>query len=84
MSTIFTFDDIENKYDVCRGEDCMKKVFEYLTEDQIKITNIVKKKMINKRTSEMLWKEKNLLHLQNKGFEHKYTNNKDYRKVKGT
>ena len=62
----------------------MKKVLEYLTEDQIKITNIVKKKMINKRTSEMLWKEKNLLHLQNKGFEHKYTNNKDYRIVKGT
>ena len=24
-STIWTFDDVENKYDVYRGEDCIKK-----------------------------------------------------------
>ena len=44
MSTICTFDGLENKHDVYRSEDCMKKVCESLREDAIKITNIERRK----------------------------------------
>ena len=43
MPTICTFDGIENKHDVYRGEDCMKKVCESLREEAININNIEKK-----------------------------------------
>ena len=48
MSTIKTFDSIENKYDVYRGEDCMKVILfcESLREHVMKIINFKKKKMI--------------------------------------
>ena len=36
MSTIWTFDCIKNKHDVCRGEDCMKKFCESLREHAIR------------------------------------------------
>ena len=32
MSTIWTFDGIENKDDVYRGEDCTKKFYKSLKE----------------------------------------------------
>ena len=44
MSAFWTFHCIEKKHDVYRGEDCMKKFFEYL------ITNFEKKKMILLKT----------------------------------
>ena len=46
MSTIWTFDGIQNKQDVYRGEDCMKKFCESLTEHAMKIINLEKKKRI--------------------------------------
>ena len=46
MPTIWTFDDIENKHDVYRGADCMKKFCKSLREHEMKITNFGKKKMI--------------------------------------
>ena len=46
MSTIFTFDGIEKKHDVYRGEDCMKKFCEFLRKHTMKIINFEKKKMI--------------------------------------
>ena len=36
MSTIWTFDGIENKHDLYRGEDCMKEFYESLREEAIK------------------------------------------------
>ena len=45
----------------------MKKVCESLREDAIKITNKEEKDSNNKRISEMVWKNKNLLHFQKKG-----------------
>ena len=36
MSTISSFKSIENKHDVCRGKDCMKKFCESLREHVIK------------------------------------------------
>ena len=46
MSTIWTFDGIENKQDVNRGEDYMKKFCESLIENSMKIINFEKKKII--------------------------------------
>ena len=46
MSTIWTFDSIENKNNVYRGEDCMKKFCESLREHKMKIINFEKKKII--------------------------------------
>ena len=45
MSTISSFRSIENKHDVYRGKDCMKKFCEFLREHAIKIINFKKKKM---------------------------------------
>ena len=44
MSTISSFRSIENKHDVYRGKDCMKKFFESLREHAMKIVNFKKKK----------------------------------------
>ena len=53
MSTISSFRSIENKHDVYRGKDCMKKFCEYLRENAMKIINFKKKKneIINKRAA---------------------------------
>ena len=45
MSTISSFRIIENKNEVNRGKDCMKKFCEFLREHSIKIINFKKKKM---------------------------------------
>ena len=37
MSTIWTFDGIENKPDIYRGEDCMEIIWEALREHTTKI-----------------------------------------------
>ena len=53
MSTISAFRSIENKHDMCRGKDCMKKFCEFLRERAMKIISFKKKKnkIINKRVS---------------------------------
>ena len=45
MSTISKLKSIENKHDVNRGKDCMKKFCEYLEERTLKIIIPEKKKM---------------------------------------
>ena len=56
---------IENKHDIHRRKDCMKKFYESLREHAIEIINSKKKKneVINKRAAGIIWKCKNLLHL---------------------
>ena len=44
MSTISSFRSIENKHDVYRSKDCMKKFSEFLREHATKIINSIKKK----------------------------------------
>ena len=39
MSTVSSFKGIENKHDVCRGKDCIKKCCVYLKEHAVKIIN---------------------------------------------
>ena len=45
MSTISWFWSIENKHDVYRGNDCLKKFCEFLKEDTMEIINFKKKKL---------------------------------------
>ena len=45
MSTRSSFRSIENKHEVYRDNDCMKKFCEYLREHGMKIINFKKKKM---------------------------------------
>ena len=44
MSTILLFKSIENKHDLHRGKDCMKKFCESLREHAMNIINFKKKK----------------------------------------
>ena len=63
VSTIPSFRYIENKHDVYRGKDCIKKFCKYLKEHAIKITNFEKKSIIiNKRAAGIIWKYENLLY----------------------
>ena len=52
MSTISSFRGIENKHDVHRGKDCMKKFCESLRKHAMKTTKFqIKNKVINKRAA---------------------------------
>ena len=44
MSTISSFKSIENKHNVYKGKDCMKRFYESLREHAMKITNFKKRK----------------------------------------
>ena len=68
MSTISLFKSIENKHDVYRCKDCIKKFCKYLREQAMERINFKKKKneVINKRAGGTIWKYKNLLYLQRK------------------
>ena len=44
ISTISFFRSIENRHDVYRGKDCMKKFCEFIREHLIKMINFKKKK----------------------------------------
>ena len=44
MSTIWAFDDIENKYTLYRGEDCMKKFCSSLREYATNVNIFLKTK----------------------------------------
>ena len=63
MSTISSFKSIENKHDVYRGKDCMKKFCESLREQAMNIINYKKNEFINKRAEAIIRKYKNLLYL---------------------
>ena len=45
MSKILSFKSIENKHDVYRGKDCMKKFCESLREHAMETINFKKKKL---------------------------------------
>ena len=65
VSTVSSFKNIENKHDVYRGKDCMKKFCEFLREHAMEKI-ILKKEVTNKLTAEIISKSKNLLDLQRK------------------
>ena len=85
ISTRSSFRSIENKHDVFRGKDCMKKFCKFFREHALKITNFEKKiEVIYKRVREIIWKCKRLLYLQKKKkkIENKYLEDIKYKKVR--
>ena len=83
MSTISSFRSIENKHDVYRGKDCMKKFCESLREDAMKIINFKKKKMklLTKEQQES-YENAKICYICKEKFENKYLKDKKYRKVR--
>ena len=83
MSTISSFRSIENKHDVYRGKDCMKKFCEFLREHAMKIINFKKKKMklLTKEQQES-YENAKICYICKEKFENKYLKDKKYPKVR--
>ena len=79
LPTISSFRSIENKHDVYRGKDCMKKFCEFLREHAMKIINFKKKKMklLTKERQESDENAKNCYICKEK-FEDKYCKVRDH------
>ena len=58
MSTISSFRKIKNMNDVYRAENYFKKFCESLREHAMKIINLKKNEVINKKAAGILWKSK--------------------------
>ena len=69
MYTISLIKSIENKHNVHRGKDCMKKFFESLKEHAMKIINFEKRKA---RAAEILLKNPKICYIYKETFEDKY------------
>ena len=63
MSTLSSFKSVENKHDVYRCKDCIKKVFESFREHTVKIINFKTKKMKLLTNQQQNSQLKNLLYL---------------------
>ena len=83
MSTISSFRSIENKHDVYRGKDCMKKFCKCLREHAMKIINFKKKKMklLTKEQQES-YENAKISYICKEKFETKYSKDKKYRRVR--
>ena len=55
MSVLSSFKSIENKHDVYRVKDCMKKFCEFLREHAMKIINFKKKKKFSTKEQKKLY-----------------------------
>ena len=84
MSTISSFKSIENKHDVYRGKDCMKKFCESLREHVMKIFYFKKKKikLLTKEQQES-YENAKICYICKKKIENKYLKDKKYGKVRG-
>ena len=81
VSTISSFRSIQNKHDVYRGKDCMKKFCEYLRQHPMKIINF-KKKKVKLLTKEVSYRNAKICYLCKEKFENNYLKDKKYRKVR--
>ena len=83
MSTISSFTSIENKYDVYRGKDYMKKFCKSLREHALKIINFKKENMdlLTKEQQESYENAKTRYNCKEK-FKNEYLKDKKYCKVR--
>ena len=86
MSTISSIRTIENKHDVYRGKDCMKKFCESLREHAMKIITFKREKMKllsrNHMKKQESYENANICHICREKLENKYVTDKNYRKVR--
>ena len=83
MSTISSFRSIENKHDVYRGKDYMKKFCQFLREHAMKIINFKKKKIkLLTKEQQDLYENAKIRYTFKEKFENKYLKDKKYCKFK--
>ena len=83
MSTISSVKSIENKHDVYRDKDCMKKFCESLRQHAMKIINFKKKKIkLFTKEQQESYENAEVCFICKERFEHKYVKDKKYRKVR--
>ena len=83
MSTMWTFDHIEKKHSLYHGGDCMKKFCTSLKEHAANVINFEKKKMLPLTKKELkLYQHATECYICGKRFLEKFTNDKNYRKVR--
>ena len=68
MSTIWVFENIENKHMLYCGEDCMKRFCTSLREHATKVINFEKKATVNTKTARIAPGCDSTLHLWKKIF----------------
>ena len=79
--TVWAFDHIENKYNLYRGKDCIKKLCESIREHAKNTVDFEKKNFtINKKTK-ITSRCKSMLHLRKK-HQKKIAESENYRKVR--
>ena len=83
MSTTSSFKSIENKHNVYRGKDCIKKFYESLRKHVMKIINFKKKKLklLSKEQQES-YENAKICYISKEKFENKYVKDKKYCKVR--
>ena len=83
MSTRSPFRSIENKHDVYRSKDGMKKFCEFLRENAMKIVSFKKKKLklLTKEPQES-YENTKICYVGKEKFENKYLKDKKYCKVR--
>ena len=77
MSTISSFENIENKDQLYRGKDCMKKFYESLRKHAIKIISFKKKKMkLLRKEQQESYENAKIYYICKGKFENKYVKEK--------
>ena len=83
VSTILSFKSRENKHDVYRGKDCMKKFCESLREHATKIINFKKNKTKSlAKEQQESYENAKICYICKEKFENKYFKDEKYRKVR--
>ena len=83
MSIMSSFRSTENKHDVYRGKDCMKKFCESLREHTIKIIKFKKKKMkLLIKEQQESYENVKICYICKEKFENKYLKDKKHQKVR--
>ena len=82
MFTILSFISIENKHDVCRGKDCMKKFCESLREHAMKMINFKKEKIKLGKEQQESYENAKICYICKEKFENIYFKDKKFRKVR--
>ena len=83
MSTIWAFDRIENKHNLYRGKDCMKKFCTSLREHAKNIIGFEERKMLLLTKEELKsHQDAKICYICGKRFLKKFVNDKNHRKVR--
>ena len=81
--SLFLFKKIENKHDVYRGTDYMKKFCESLRDDTMKIINFKRKKMNSFRKEQQeSYENPKICYICKEKFKNKYLKDKKYCKIR--